>query len=348
MELSNKEKELLLKLKQQIADGGYTDEDRLEKVLTHLSNLENKYNNTQQDLVSHLAGMELWKGVKYWDYIKVDTLMSLQQPRTGLPDEFIFIGYHQITELYFRLIIWELDLLTDPERKEYEDIENWLKRVNRISYYFKNLCMSFGTMVHGMDPEEFKEFRMALLPASGFQSAQYRQIEMRCTQLGNLVDASERKALANANTDEQYEKLYWKKGGQIKSKGIKSATLLEFEAKYDEEFKELIKEFERRNLNSLFQTLPADVKQNEKLKKLLRNFDLYANQYWVMAHYAGAAFYISKLQGTGGTNWEEYLPAKIQQIIFFPSLWSDEEKAEWGQGQFRKDFTEQIAAYWKI
>ncbi len=56
----------------------------------------------------------------------------------------------------------------------------------RLTAYFSALTHSFQIMIEGMEPEQFLQFRMALLPASGFQSAQYRMIEIRATPLQNL------------------------------------------------------------------------------------------------------------------------------------------------------------------
>jgi tryptophan 2,3-dioxygenase len=52
-------------------------------------------------------------------------------------------------------------------------------------------------------------------------------------------------------------------------------------------------------------------------------------------HYKSAVRYLHKnpedIKATGGTNWQEYLPPKFQRISFFPSLWSEQEKQEWGK-----------------
>jgi tryptophan 2,3-dioxygenase len=72
----------------------------------------------------------------------------------------------------------------------------------------------------------------------------------------------------------------------------------------------------------------------------LREFDLLANVYWPLAHLKSAARYLQKapedIKATGGTNWQKYLPPRFQRIMFFPELWSDEEKAEWGKAAVLK------------
>lgn len=81
--------------------------DKDAKIASQINKLEEKYKNSGQDLSSYLDGLLYERYLTYWDYIHLDTLLSLQVPRTHFPDEEIFIMYHQITELYFKLILHE-------------------------------------------------------------------------------------------------------------------------------------------------------------------------------------------------------------------------------------------------
>jgi len=141
--------------------------DRIDK-------LEAKYASMGQDLNSYLDGLLISNPVNYWDYIRMDSLMSLQTTRTDFPDESIFIMYHQITELYFKLCLHEMeqisyngrDILSNGEDmgwKESIDIDFMVARVQRINRYFESLIKSFEIMVVGMEREQFLKFRMALL-----------------------------------------------------------------------------------------------------------------------------------------------------------------------------------------
>ena len=78
-------------------------------VLDRLKQLQDKYAAMGQDLTSYLDGLLHADFPTYWDYINLDTLLSLQQPVTPFPDEQIFVMYHQITELYFKLSLLEID-----------------------------------------------------------------------------------------------------------------------------------------------------------------------------------------------------------------------------------------------
>ena len=154
-----------------------------------LEQLQLKYAVSGQDMLSYIDGLLHADFLTYWGYINLDTLLSLQQPRTPIPDEEIFIVYHQITELYFKLIIKAIRQAAMSDEFTLALYKRQLKRVND---YFEQLIGSFGVMIEGMDREEFLKFRMSLLPASGFQSAQYRFIELISTDLRNLVHLDKR------------------------------------------------------------------------------------------------------------------------------------------------------------
>ena len=145
--------------------------DLTHDMLDRLEQLEEKFAAMGQNMQSYLDGLLHADYLTYWDYIHLDTLLSLQTPKTQIPDEQIFILYHQITELYFKLILNATELIAD---KEDLDLAYFKRQLKRINNYFGNLVSSFDIMVDGMDKEEFLKFRMSLLPASGFQSAQYR------------------------------------------------------------------------------------------------------------------------------------------------------------------------------
>ena len=71
--------------------------------------LKAKYEAIGQDVDTHLSGLLHSKPITYWDYIQTDALLNLQIQRTTLPDEMVFIMYHQINELLFKMILWEID-----------------------------------------------------------------------------------------------------------------------------------------------------------------------------------------------------------------------------------------------
>ncbi len=295
-----------------------------------LRKLQQKYAAMGQDLSSYLDGLLYADYLTYWDYIHLDTLLSLQNPKTHFPDEKVFIVYHQITELYFNLILWEIEQISTDKGK---DQIFFVERLDRIVRYFKQLVGSFEIMVDGLDKNQFLKFRMSLLPSSGFQSAQYRLIEIGCTDLLNLVAASDRNSLTeSSNIEEKILKLYWRSGATELATGKKTLTLQQFEDKYLDEFNEAGKKFAPANLNMIYlNQFAGDV----EIEKRLRELDQLANVHWRLAHLKTAARYLHKapedIKATGGTNWQKYLPPRFQRIMFFPTLWSETEKSDWGK-----------------
>jgi tryptophan 2,3-dioxygenase len=306
------------------------------EIIDRIKKLDEKYQAMGQDLASYLDGLLYADYLTYWDYIHLDTLLTLQNPKTSIPDEEIFIMYHQITELYFKLSLHEFNQIAAKK-----DIDaKWMAaRVTRINRYFGALTQSFAIMVDGMDPQQFLKFRMSLLPASGFQSAQYRMIEICSTFFKNLVDKDHRDSFTSDPSDEEfvemYNYLYWKKGATELATGNKTLTLKQFEEKYNDTLLELAQKFKKGNLLSVYHSLPESDKQDETLKKALRQLDINVNINWPLSHYKSAVRYLQKdpedIAATGGTNWQKYLPPRFQKRIFYPELWTTEEIENWGK-----------------
>lgn len=303
-------------------------------VLARLKLLQDKYAAMGQDLTSYLDGLLHADFPTYWDYIKLDTLLSLQQPVTPFPDEQIFVMYHQITELYFKLSLLEIQQIHEETDI---DAATFLERVNRVNRYFENLVRSFDIMVDGLDHGQFLKFRMSLLPSSGFQSVQYRLIEIACTSLDRLVHRELREQHVHHGFDELdslFDVLYWRRGASELASGEPTLTLKQFEKKYREEIVHFAED--RYYTNVRRKWLNLDEKdRSEALKHALRTLDELVNVHWPLSHYRSAVRHLQKnpvdIAATGGTNWQQYLPPRFQTLIFFPELWTEEEQANWGK-----------------
>ena len=301
--------------------------EKLEKV-------NDKYAALGQDMGSYLDGLLYADSVKYWDYIAVDTLLSLQKPRTSFPYEVIFIMYHQITELYFKLSLREFEQIAD---KENLTADFFVERTTRINRYFEALTKSFEIMIQGMEKEQFLKFTMSLLPASGFQSAQYRFIEMASTDFINLVHKDVRDSVdpEKATIEEMYQNIYWKEGATELASGKKTLTLEQFEQRYSKEFIEFAEKQVNRNLWQCYLRLSKEEQASEDVVKAMKQNDINVNVNWPLVHYKSAARYLQKdpsdVAATGGTNWQKYLPPRFQKRIFYPALWSEKEIKEWGK-----------------
>ncbi|MBT5147109.1 MAG: tryptophan 2,3-dioxygenase [Flavobacteriales bacterium] len=311
------------------------------EILEKLDLLQKKYSDMGQDLSSYLDGLLYADFLTYWDYINLDTLLNLQQPITPYPDEKVFIIYHQITELYFKLAIHEFDRVDEHVKSGNLTPKFLLERVRRINRYFEALTSSFDIMVDGMDQGEFLKFRMSLLPASGFQSAQYRKVEIYSTTLDRLSHKNHRDKFAGYSLKDIpliFDHLYWREGASELKSGSKTLTLKQFEKKYDEGLKELAVKVFTSNIRAAADSLEfsddkTDVK--EDLRQAMRWLDVNVNINWTLVHYKSAVRYLQRnpadIAASGGTNWQKYLPPRFQKRIFFPELWSEQEIEDWGK-----------------
>ena len=309
-------------------------------IQSRLETLKAKYATSGQELLDFLDGLLEADYLTYWDYIRLDTLLSLQQPRTQHHDEPIFIMYHQITELYFKLVLHELNAAVAapmPGTEEWTPVHRaaLTEHVRRCTRYFEALENSFAVMTDGLNREQFLRFRMALIPASGFQSSQYRMIELALARLNDLVHADLRSEFAQENDlSKLLENIYWRRGATLVETGEKALTLKQFEAKYDAVFADRAQKLRGLTLSDRAKILAQNNELGDELRLALRELDHQVNVRWPMQHLKTAGRYLAKqpsdLRATGGTNWPKYLPPKFQLRIAFPFLWSSEEREQWG------------------
>jgi len=116
------------------------------------------------------------RAVTYASYLKVDELLALQQPRSDGPehDEHLFIVVHQVYELWFRQVLHEL--ARTQRVLEAADTDAALHLLNRVLKILKTLVAQVDVL-ETMTPLQFLSFRGRLESASGFQSAQFRELE---------------------------------------------------------------------------------------------------------------------------------------------------------------------------
>jgi tryptophan 2,3-dioxygenase len=126
------------------------------------------------------------KPLYYSEYLSLDQILNAQHPESakhGAPahDEMLFIIMHQTFELWFKLFLFELDSVIDIFRKDFlhdEDMHLVEGRLERIVEIQKLMVDQFDVL-ETMSPSDFLNFRDFLIPASGFQSAQYKLIEKK-------------------------------------------------------------------------------------------------------------------------------------------------------------------------
>jgi tryptophan 2,3-dioxygenase len=116
------------------------------------------------------------KHVSYISYLKVDELLTLQQPLSDGPehDELLFITIHQVYELWFKQILHEV--AAAQKSLTAGDTHRSLALLGRVRTIMKT-CVSQLDILETMTPLQFNSFRARLTSASGFQSAQFRELE---------------------------------------------------------------------------------------------------------------------------------------------------------------------------
>ena len=112
--------------------------------------------------------------VTYGSYLSLAELLDLQRPRSTHPDELLFIVVHQASELWFKEILHELDLLIDAFTRH--EAEFALFRMGRINALMRIVSAQLSAL-ETLPPQHFAAFRQHLGSSSGSQSVQFRAIE---------------------------------------------------------------------------------------------------------------------------------------------------------------------------
>ncbi len=291
--------------------------------------IEEKYINLGENPETYFNGLLQTKPITYWDYIQVDTLLSLQKTRTDFKDEEIFVMYHQVTELTLKMMIHEIKQLSEGENLP-EEI--WMTKLDRLKRYTRMLITSFDIMKDGMSYDDYNIFRAALTPASGFQCASFRTLELYTTRLQNLLNKQGVERLPeNPTSDDYFNHIYWKDAGLNRQTGKMSLTLRLFIEKYEAGFKALAEEVKGKTLEERVAQMDNP---SEELKEKLKQFDHFYNVAWPLVHLDTAQHYLDRKgetkAATGGSEWKKYLHPKYQQRKFFPKLWTEAEIENWG------------------
>ncbi|MBL1233991.1 MAG: tryptophan 2,3-dioxygenase [Flavobacteriales bacterium] len=305
----------------------------MEKYAHLIQQIETKYKDLGQDTEAYLKGLLHAKPIDYWDYIEVESLLSLQKPRTNFPDEMVFIMYHQVTELLLNMMLHEIYQVCE---KENITANYFIEKVGRMNRYIQMLANSFDVMRLGMDPEQYNQFRFTLTPASGFQCASFRQAEICATDIKNLVDPRLKNNLTNIHDFPYlFDNIYWQAAGKDHKTGKKSLTLQHFEEKYLAQFIEMAEYYKDKNIWQKYITMPTSEKNNPKLIQALKDLDIEFNIKWPIVHLNAAKQYLESkdkvIEATGGSEWQKYLHPKYQRRVFFPDLWTEEELKNWAE-----------------
>jgi tryptophan 2,3-dioxygenase len=230
----------------------------------------------------------------YSSYLRLDDLLSLQVPITDTHDELLFIVVHQAHELWFRLILHELEAARTRmfEGDAYRSI-NHLQRVMAV----ERLLLEQVNVLDTMAPPVFLEFRARLASASGFQSVQFREIEV----VSGLRDAEHLSRMEMTSEERARIEL------RFREPTLWDAFCHLLETRGSPSLIDLF--LERERYGDLFLV-------SERLIDHDQAFTL-----WRARHVQMVERQIGSRPGTGGSTGTSYLRATLEKR-FFPELWA--------------------------
>jgi tryptophan 2,3-dioxygenase len=268
------------------------------------------------DLSDEAVHWDLSNSLSYSQYLNLDKLLGAQRPLSYQHDEMLFIVIHQVSELWMKLCLHELNAVVDCVRRD--DLGPTFKMLARVSTIQQQLLQSWDVLAT-ITPYDYSAFRNTLGRSSGFQSVQYRMLEF-------LIGNKNADLIEVFRTDPPaYEQL---------ERALKAPSL------YDE----VLRLLSRRGLDVPPEAIDRDFTQPYQASKQVaaawlsvyhnsvKDWDLYELaerlvdldykfQLWRFTHVKTVERIIGYKRGTGGTGGVSYL-TKALELKFFPELWT--------------------------
>ena len=268
------------------------------------------------DLSDEQVHWDLRDSLSYGQYLNLDKLLDAQHPLSYQHDEMLFIVIHQVSELWMKLCLHELNATVACVRRD--DLGPTFKMLTRVSTIQRQLLEAWDVLAT-VTPHDYSAFRNTLGHSSGFQSAQYRMLEFL---IGNKNAEMVEVFRADPPT---YE---------ILQRALRAPSL------YDE----VLRLLSRRGLDVPAQAIDRDFTQPYQASKQVaaawlsvyhnsvKDWDLYELaerlvdldykfQLWRFTHMKTVERIIGYKRGTGGTGGVSYL-TKALELKFFPELWT--------------------------
>src|SRR5882757_1820643 len=268
------------------------------------------------DLSDEQVHWDLSEALSYSQYLNLDKLLAAQHPLSYEHDEMLFIIIHQVSELWMKLCLHELNATVACVRRD--DLGPTFKMLARVSTIQQQLLQSWDVLAT-ITPHDYSAFRNTLGKSSGFQSPQYRMLEF-------LIGNKSVDTIKVFRSDPQvYETL---------ERALRAPSL------YDE----VLRLLSRRGLDVPAELIDRDFTQPYQASKQVaaawlsvyhnsvKEWDLYELaerlvdldykfQLWRFAHVKTVERIIGDKRGTGGTGGVSYL-TKALELKFFPELWT--------------------------
>ena len=268
------------------------------------------------DLSDEQVHWDLSESLSYSQYLNLDKLLTAQRPLSYEHDEMLFIVIHQVSELWMKLCLHELNATVDCVRRD--DLGPTFKMLARVSTIQQQLLQAWDVLAT-ITPSDYSAFRNTLGRSSGFQSPQYRMLEF---------------LIGNKNAD--MIKVF--QGDPANYELLERA--LEAPSLYDE----VLRLLSRRGLDVPPAAIDRDFTQPYTASKTVaaawlsvyhnseKEWDLYELaealvdldykfQLWRFTHMKTVERIIGHKRGTGGTGGVSYL-TKALELKFFPELWT--------------------------
>ena len=268
------------------------------------------------DLNDEEVHWDLTQSLSYSQYLHLDKLLDAQRPLSYHHDETMFIIIHQVSELWMKLCLHELNSTIDCVRRD--DLGPTFKMLARVSTIQHQLQQSWDVLAT-LTPSDYSAFRNILGRSSGFQSPQYRMLEF---------------LIGNKNADAI--KVF--RGDEL------NYPLLERALNAPSLYDEVLRLLSRRGLDVPPEAIDRDFAQPYQASKQVaaawlsvyhnsdKDWDLYGLaerlvdldykfQLWRFAHVKTVERIIGYKRGTGGTGGVSYL-TKALELKFFPELWT--------------------------
>lgn len=262
------------------------------------------------------------KRMTYGEYLHLDRILSSQQRLSDHHDEMLFIIIHQVSELWMKLILHEINAAIDRiEQADFDPAFKMLARVSRIQFQIIQAWDVLATMT----PAEYMQFRHRLGQASGFQSFQYRLIEFA---LGYKTDHILKIYKKDPALYQQLEKAYH--APSLYDVSIKALAKAGFEINPDILNRDYTQAYQYDpSVETAWLKVYQDVEQYWPLyqlaEKLVDIEDAFLQ--WRFRHMKTVERIIGHKRGTGGSSGVSYLKQTLDQR-FFPELWDLRTKLE--------------------
>jgi tryptophan 2,3-dioxygenase len=253
------------------------------------------------------------QALTYESYLRLDDVLGAQRPRSGEHDEILFIVIHQVYELWFKQILHELRAL--QRRFEEGDGPHALHTLRRVRAILKTIVAQIDVL-ETMTPRQFASFRSRLESASGFQSAQFRELEA-------VLGKRDRGVLRHYPPD-----------GEARAR---IAAALERRSVFDSFLRYLAAEGYDVPADALERDVTAEIEPDAGVQDLL--LAVYGDegepahvceslvdideglQEWRYRHVKMVQRTIGDKPGTGGSPGARYLATTLSQPVF-PDLWA--------------------------